>query len=278
MKNIVVIVAHHKESFIYKDDVFIPIHVGKAISSLKLPMIGDDVNDNISNLNNFYCETTAIYWAWKNLKDIDYIGLCHYRRYFINEIKTKSLKEITVLHLQRLIGFFLKNYEGTKLSGDINISDGDDLNLRLIKSTITIKKILGEKNYKLIIPTKFEYANLDNRSHFNSLGKEYIESLELIVQNNHPKFNEYLQNTLSNKTLYACNMFIMDRQNFNSYCELLFSIIDEHFKIYYNKGITHSYSRIPGYISELITDAYIHKMIKEGIKFKELGKAFLTFC
>ena len=23
-----------------------------------------------------------MYWAWKNLKNVDVIGLCHYRRYF----------------------------------------------------------------------------------------------------------------------------------------------------------------------------------------------------
>ena len=68
-----------------------PIHCGKALSSVDLGIQGDnEVNgqpcDNISDKNETYCELTAMYWAWKNIKkiypDIEYIGLNHYRRYF----------------------------------------------------------------------------------------------------------------------------------------------------------------------------------------------------
>ena len=38
--------------------------------------------DSISNKNDSYCELTGMYWALKNLKNVDVIGLCHYRRYF----------------------------------------------------------------------------------------------------------------------------------------------------------------------------------------------------
>ena len=75
-KNLKILVASHKPDRVYHDDVYTPIHVGRAISKFKnemADMIGDDTGDNISSKNGEFCELTAIYWAWKNLKDADYI-------------------------------------------------------------------------------------------------------------------------------------------------------------------------------------------------------------
>ncbi len=60
-----------------------PIQVGKALHpELDLGFQCDNTGDNISDKNGSYCELTALYWAWKNLpKDIEYVGLAHYRRY-----------------------------------------------------------------------------------------------------------------------------------------------------------------------------------------------------
>lgn len=52
--------------------------------------------DNINDLNLYMNELTGLYHMWKNTKD-EIIGLCHYRRYFINKrdyVKEKDVKEI----------------------------------------------------------------------------------------------------------------------------------------------------------------------------------------
>ena len=67
-----------------EDPVYIPLHVGRSQSE-DLGYLGDNTGDNISDLNCYYSELTGLYWIWKNYFASDYVGLCHYRRYFTNE-------------------------------------------------------------------------------------------------------------------------------------------------------------------------------------------------
>lgn len=93
MKDITIFVACHKPCEVIKNEIYQPIHVGRAISSCteKMEMIGDDTGDNISEKNPFFSELTAQYWAWKNYHDSEYIGFCHYRRYFEKGLSAENI-------------------------------------------------------------------------------------------------------------------------------------------------------------------------------------------
>lgn len=88
MEKVKILVACHKPGEVYHDDVYIPMHVGRAVSKFKdemADMLGDDTGDNISEKNAKYCELTAQYWAWKNLHDVEHtdvvlnVVLCNVR-------------------------------------------------------------------------------------------------------------------------------------------------------------------------------------------------------
>lgn len=74
----------HKNFTPPPDSMYVPLHVGRA-NAEDLGFLGDDTGDSISHLNSSFCELTGMYWIWKNYHDADYIGICHYRRYLINE-------------------------------------------------------------------------------------------------------------------------------------------------------------------------------------------------
>ena len=81
--NATLLVCTHKKFNLNTDEFFLPIHVGKEISDLELNIQADNEGINISNKNQNYCELTALFWACKNLKTNGFVGLCHYRRFFI---------------------------------------------------------------------------------------------------------------------------------------------------------------------------------------------------
>lgn len=97
-----ILVAAHKPYRMPEDEIYLPVHVGKA-GKPGIGYIGDDTGDNISEKNPNYCELTGLYWAWKNL-DADYLGLAHYRRHFCYKKKNDKWESLlTKEELKKLL-------------------------------------------------------------------------------------------------------------------------------------------------------------------------------
>ncbi len=66
-------------------ELYVPLFVGAYDKEDTYGYIRDDTGDNISDKNCYYSELTGMYWVYKNVKDVDIVGTCHYRRYLVNE-------------------------------------------------------------------------------------------------------------------------------------------------------------------------------------------------
>lgn len=221
--DIKILVAAHKKYWMPNDDVYLPIHVGRE-GKADLGYIGDNTGDNISAKNANYCELTGLYWAWKNLK-CDYIGLCHYRRYFVGKnlhTNNAEKKKAVILHRQ--------DYE----------------------------KLLRE--YDIILPVKRNYYIETVRSQYeHAHNKRDLDEAERIIKELYPEYSEAFAKVMGRTKLHILNMFVMKKQLFDEYCRWLFSIL---FKLGKRIDITNynQYeARVFGFISERLFNVWLEK-------------------
>ena len=107
--DIKILVASHKKAEMPEDGIYLPVHVGRALHpDREFGYQSDAEGDNISIKNPYYCELTALYWAWKNLK-ADYVGLAHYRRHFSLKTVHRGGWNSVLTGKQAEILYFLKH-------------------------------------------------------------------------------------------------------------------------------------------------------------------------
>ena len=94
-KKTIICVISHKPYTMPENPIYVPIEVGAKMHKEHFFEHHDDLGDNISEKNPYYCELTGYYYAYKNL-DAEYMGFVHYRRYFLksNPFLRKSLSHV----------------------------------------------------------------------------------------------------------------------------------------------------------------------------------------
>ena len=217
--DIKILVAAHKPYWMPADDVYLPLHVGRS-GKEAIGFAGDDTGENISHKNANYCELTGLYWAWKNLQ-ADYIGLCHYRRYFTRSNPRNCDK---------------------KRQAILTRKEWEELCAR----------------QPIIVPDKRRYYIETNRSHYNHA--HYAKDLDMtekIIQEKYPAYSDAFAMVMSRTWAHMFNMFVMRRDYFDSYCAWLFDVLQELENRTDISGYNAVEARIYGYISELLLDVWL---------------------
>ena len=233
MNNIKIIIATHKKYQMPKDDsIYLPVQVGAEGKETIKEYQQDNIGENISNKNPYFCELTGLYWAWKNL-DADYVGLVHYRRYFTTakRIPKEENKKFDVILTEK------------------------DLEDKLNKVDV-------------ILPKKRKYYIENLYSHYeHTMYVEPLDKTRNIIERKYPEYLNEFDKLHKRKSAHMFNMFIMKTEILNDYCTWLFDILFELEKEIDEKEYDSFHARFYGRISELLLDVWINK---NQIKYDEV--------
>ena len=213
---------------------YIPIQVGAA-GQAGIGYARDDTGENISLKNPHYCELTALYRAWKN-EDADFIGLCHYRRYFTRReacsVEGKWREILTAEEWQTLLAA-----------------------------------------HPVVVPDKRRYFIETNRSHYchahPAIG---LTETEAIIREMYPEYEAAFQKVMERTWAHMFNMFVMRRDIFDAYMTWLFDMLFRLETRIDVTGWTSFQQRVFGFVSELLLDVWLER---NGISYVEQNVSFM---
>ncbi len=210
------------------------IHAGRALNP-DLGYLGDNTGDNISHLNLYINELTALYWVWKNTNHT-VIGLAHYRRFFTESVNPAFAYD--------------------------KILTRDAANKLLERYDI----LVGTIYYGMM--TQHEFVQNDCGTELPTFAEGIIKKHLLKAQ---PDYVEAFEQVMRSLTLFKCNMFVTRRNVVDAFCKWLFSfLIDATEEVLHSVSLekfSWTPRRLMSFLAERMLTVWL---IKNRLRVKEL--------
>lgn len=190
--------CYEKKKFRFLDDAVVtPLQVGAA-NGTDVCELKDNTGDNISGKNYFFIENTGIYWIWKNVTDAKYVGQMQYRR---------PLK-------------------GVDESMDFDAVFADHDVITCVPFHHPDHKVPTAEEPMVISADTVEQGYAFS----NCVDDLYI--LEMAVKMYMPEYRESWDRYIKNgEDLYYSNGFVLRREDYDRYCEFLFTALNGYLKL-----------------------------------------------
>ncbi len=243
--DIKIFVSHRidKDSETIDNPLYIPVRCGAIFDKRENnTILGDDTGDNISEKRKSFCELTVQYWAWKNV-DADYYGLCHYRRY---------------------LSFSDKKYENIDAHNHvIEKVFGDDFIEKYGLSEKKMRKEIVKYDVVSLIPTELDKLETEKNTVYESLKNnpsvfptKYLDLFIKIFKKKYPDYINDIDEYFDSYTWRAFNCYILKKEYFNEYNEMLFNVLFELEEQLDSTYCNQEQQRFPGYMGEVMFGVY----------------------
>lgn len=200
---------------------------------------GDDTGDNISDLNVYLNELTALYWIWKNSSD-RVVGLCHYRRFFTTGDEKFSREKI--------------------------LTREDALEILKTHDMIVSRLFYG-------VMTQREFIEHDCGKRLEKIGEAIFRKHLLRV---HPDYLDAFDFVMNSKAIYKCHLFITRREILDAYCKWLFAFLldvtKETLQIVPLEKFSFTPRRLVAFFAERMLMTWL---FKQRLRLKELNFMFI---
>lgn len=216
-----ILVATHKKYWMPDDSTFLPVQLGAAYADEDFGYQRDDEGDNISLKRPHFSELTALYWAWKNL-DVDYLGLCQYRRYFAQ-----------------------RGFKSEQQGSQRDILRGMDF-----------ENIL--QTYEIILPTLTDFGETTVRQQYADCHRvEDMNRARNIIAQQHPECIKSFDRIMGGHQIHTCNMFVTKKSIADEYCAWLFPILFELERQIDFSDYDEYQQRVCGYMAERLFNVWL---------------------
>ena len=202
-------------------------------------VLRDDVGPNIADRNHAYSEMTAIYWVWRNMRHLDAVGFCHYRRYFDFRPHAARPQRETYLH---------------------TADDVQACQARFADHSV-IGRHLAEGAIVVAQPMLLDACNPEQYM-LGHLPEHYLAMVNHVLAH-HPDYDGQLLAQARDRSLFGSNMFVMPWAEFDRLCRFWFDCL---FGIEKSLGTLRPgyHGRALAFLSERIFDLHVRRLRDSG--------------
>jgi len=252
--SIKILVSCHKPVRWPLSDLYYPIQVGAELAATSIAEAQpDNEGENISGRNFSFCELTAQYWGWKHV-DADYVGLCHYRRYFCFDGVDHVKNDHAQIEVDCLSEGRIREYRLT-----------DDA---LIRSKVEQCDIIVPERWLVDeVPTPMgpQPSVKQHMLAYGLMDSFSLNELLKICADQKPEYETYVREYLEGNVYQGYNCFIMKRHLFEQLCEFEFTVLKAFDAAFDYSDLTTTRKRIVGYLGEILISAFTMKVEREGL-------------
>ena len=215
------------------------------------PDILDDAGgDSIAQRNPDLSEMTAIYWVWKNVRDLEGLGFCHYRRYFDFRKEALSVTRETRVRTRK----------------ELASHRADFIDRSVIDRTLEEGAIVVTRTTEEGMANAEQYMSAHVPEHYLAMVNHVLARYPHLG----PQVVAHTQDT----GFYGNNMFLMRWSDFDRLCRFWFDCLFALDRQMTNRPAGYQ-ARVLAFLSERLFDIHIRWLRDAGRRVVEYPLFFL---